>query len=799
MGIAQSVSRTRAKIKSLFYKRGYVYAGAATVLLAPSLSYAARFSLNPLDWIVDFFTAMFTSIAQAIYGFGFVLLSLAMFMSKMVITVGTDPTNTMYQQLVVSTDTIAYSIFGVTLLVAIFATTFNVGLKEWTLSAMVPKLALTIFMMIISRPLAAVIYDLASVMVNQIIGTQSMTEVLMATYSGIGTGSNVVVAFLSIFVAIIALLIMICACAMLAFRAVVVMLCIILAPLAFACNVLPWTKSVYSTWWKEFTKWVFFLPIFVLVLFVGQLITFGASKTSLVGTAKTLVSQKGKQFIQDEIVTGGKYPWATDNSKSFGMGGGIDVMAGGAPKSIIEIFDPVSYYLLFAGLVATIAAIFLPLKFLGGAAAAIGKAGQGMVTNKAKSLGGMVMKEGSKAMNKSGIPWNERVHSGLGGEAAANSDNFGKRILGKASAIVLGVNDGDAEKRQAGDEELVTKEASFDPMGRERLRVLTDKDGDYKFKGDQAFAHMGKETEAGYEYDRHGVITDVPIKDEYYKDFKTKDMQELFIKEENSHHGGPVLTDEERSKVSRWTAKNGRLQRKASDMGDSRVTSAVIRANGKDYKDLLAGNMGKNFAAEKRRAEKLRASNPGDLQTGAEADNIIFDASKTFTDNTGKINPEHMALVDFSQVTDFSQFSQEQTETINTRVAAASTHMDRSGKVTADSKKVLGAFEKSAKREKSKSAAQTEAMIEEVSKAQEEAEPINRAQIDAAKAATAAAAAHAAAAATATEKAAAAKQAKFEEAEKRATIDETRAAGPAHATVEEQDKATAINKQIDDL
>ena len=391
------------------------------VLLTPMISFA--FSLNPFDYFLSMAAAICINIANVLYGFGYAILSLGMLFSKLLIT--DSMSSPIMADLNNNVNVIAYSVFGVTLLLTIVATTLGVNNKDWAANTMIPKLALTVFLMIFSRPIAAVIYDLGSVLTNTInpdwwntaMSTTAWTKALQ------GGGMNIITAILALIVAIVALIIMIIGFVILIFRAVIIMLLIILAPLAFAMNVLPWTKSVYTQWWSNFTKWVFYLPIFVLIMKIGQIVTnMSASPNPALAN-----------FINTNLIT-------PLNS--------LPLPAAGAATSLGIVFttsfwttllDPSGYLMLFAGLIITAAALFYPLSLMGGIAASVGKSAQNATTKKAaelgKTAGGSLTKSAGRAignkMGSEGKPFGETANKLMKGDEMAQSKNPVIRALGE--------------------------------------------------------------------------------------------------------------------------------------------------------------------------------------------------------------------------------------------------------------------------------------------------------------------------------------------------------------------------------
>ena len=376
------------------------------VLFTPMITFA--FSLNPFDYLLGLVAAIFLSLANFLYGAGYAIMSLGMVFSKFLISdsVGSGAMNVLNGNI----DVIAYSVFAFTLLITIIATTLGINNKDFAANTMIPKLALTVFLMIFSRQIAAVVYDLAGVLTNTINPDWWNLE-LQGTAWKTATGGgamNIITSIFALLVAAVAFIVMLIGFIILMFRAVVIMLLIILAPLAFAMNVLPWTKSVYTQWWSNYTKWVFYLPIFVLIMKIGQIVTNMAATPN-----PALQIQLTK--VMSNVLSLPLPP--TGGPTSIGIGNWTNVFA--------TVLDPSGYLLLMAGLIITVAALFYPLSLLGGIAASLGKSAQNTLQKNAGKAAGAA---GSSLMNsiprgkyKDGTAkgsMGERAHRFFGGKKA---------------------------------------------------------------------------------------------------------------------------------------------------------------------------------------------------------------------------------------------------------------------------------------------------------------------------------------------------------------------------------------------
>jgi hypothetical protein len=313
------ISRTSLGSYKLIKNKFFITIAAITfisLILVPQLSYARCSLLNPLDcinpakWIENFFADLFFAVAGGIYRIGFFFVNWGVKETGVLIDQSFENDQTM--AVFATSQSLAFGIMSVALLISIFATTLKINIKQWQASTMIPTMVLAGFLIIFSKPIAGVVYDLGNVMYKEIstaatsgfgdfanlgAGTSELKDIFsketpftpprpgQPTCSTTASPSERTSfgGMLAIFVALIAFVAMIALCFILILRAIMIIVLVMFAPFAFASIVLPWTKKFHSQWWKQYTTWVFYLPLATFILFIGAQISLLARSLCYTG------------------------------------------------------------------------------------------------------------------------------------------------------------------------------------------------------------------------------------------------------------------------------------------------------------------------------------------------------------------------------------------------------------------------------------------------------------------------------------------------------------------------------------
>ncbi|MDD5693329.1 MAG: hypothetical protein WC437_02590 [Patescibacteria group bacterium] len=350
-----NVIKQTQKNKKLVFIFVFFISISLTILLLPQFAHA-----GPLAWITDplgsikaAFCSILDGMSEMMLRVGLAILALSLTVTETLIKSATQGANSAsFDASVTDVRNFAFGMMAIILIVISFSQVLNISKDKFGAKALLPKMFLASILMLFSTLICYVVYDVGSIMATSLVGNdisavvyQGATgkdnaadvlgpfEVILGDDSnGIknesnGNNENIMLHFAFMFVAFIGAIAYIILGIIMIFRSWAVMLFIVLAPLAFASLVLPWTSSWHKKWWAEYAKWVFFLPVSLLILKIGG---------SIIAT------------YNDSI------------SNLFGANGTLNAIVGATIAPLLE-----SLFMVIGSIITVVAAIFMPLKMLG--------------------------------------------------------------------------------------------------------------------------------------------------------------------------------------------------------------------------------------------------------------------------------------------------------------------------------------------------------------------------------------------------------------------------------------------------
>lgn len=171
---------------------------------------------------------------------------------------------------------IALSLLTLLLILVAFANILSINLEQYGLGKMIPKIIISIILTYFSLIIALFLLDLVSGLQALLVTkageglfqlSQQTNNTLEFT---IGDGASAIAE--ALFLAIMGFLILIaglCLLLLLLVRNAMLIILVAVAPLAFLCNILPFTEKYYKQWWASFWKWAFMGPAVLFLLWLS--------------------------------------------------------------------------------------------------------------------------------------------------------------------------------------------------------------------------------------------------------------------------------------------------------------------------------------------------------------------------------------------------------------------------------------------------------------------------------------------------------------------------------------------------
>jgi hypothetical protein len=169
--------------------------------------------------------------------------------------------------------TLSFANMILVIFLVVIALSIALGIKEYGSKKTFAKLLIVALLINFAPVVAGVIVDAANIVMNFFIkgitGGERLTNNLKAlgesltssflskTFTVTGQIDRLAEIVMLVFVSLVLTIILIAFAFLFAARYVVIWLLVILAPLAFACSILPGTQRIWKLWWSQFFKWVF--------------------------------------------------------------------------------------------------------------------------------------------------------------------------------------------------------------------------------------------------------------------------------------------------------------------------------------------------------------------------------------------------------------------------------------------------------------------------------------------------------------------------------------------------------------
>ncbi len=183
----------------------------------------------------------------------------------------------------ISVRNIALSLLVMALVIIAFANVLQINLEQYGVTRMIPRIIISIIMAYASWIIVIFFFDFTAAIQAQAIYLAGGIDIL-GTLSNFDTTvpkTGDIVTNLGIMIMVIIILLGVIACGIVLLFTLlirIVMLCFLLvvAPLAFILNIMPFTANMYKQWWSEFFKWMFMGPIAMAIIALGGLIAQNA-------------------------------------------------------------------------------------------------------------------------------------------------------------------------------------------------------------------------------------------------------------------------------------------------------------------------------------------------------------------------------------------------------------------------------------------------------------------------------------------------------------------------------------------
>lgn len=236
---------------------------------------------------------------------------------------------------------IASAVFVIIMLVMVISEAIGVGpFDAYTVRKMLPKLIVAIIFMQLSWAFLAWVVDffddvgkgLADLMYLPFGGTAKMQFGSLLSQAGVnglgaatvgwggliaGIGTAAFAPFSVLMAAFTAVSALLVGLATLIFRKILIMLCLLLSPVAFAAWVIPGTKKYFDLWYSNFTKSLAMFPLVVGFIAAGRIFAFvsGTQENGLIGFIIVLVGYFGPMFMLPKC-----YKWGGSLMQTAGNG-----------------------------------------------------------------------------------------------------------------------------------------------------------------------------------------------------------------------------------------------------------------------------------------------------------------------------------------------------------------------------------------------------------------------------------------------------------------------------------------------
>ncbi len=288
---------TKTKIISLIRSHKYLFLASlffvvtgVGIVFVPNITHASPIGNYFVSKLATFTVSTMVSAGIAIVRFGLMALTLSIEVSTKFIQliVAADSSNVStsltFKQLVDNLRNWALSFMGIIVIIIAFVQVIHYKVDEWGAKALLPKLFLASILTLFSTFICSVIYDAGLLVTNSITppgsegviaaSTKTLLDSFNITRGLFETSSdlqkNVIAAVIYVVLCLLIAIGYLIISIILFFRTIVILLLMIVAPIAFASMVLPWTNNLFKKWWSEYAKWVFYLPAAYLMLYLSS-------------------------------------------------------------------------------------------------------------------------------------------------------------------------------------------------------------------------------------------------------------------------------------------------------------------------------------------------------------------------------------------------------------------------------------------------------------------------------------------------------------------------------------------------
>ncbi len=200
--------------------------------------------------------------------------------------------------------TAANALFIIVFLVVIFAQATSIGLDNYTIKRMLPRLVAAAILVQLSFLICSLGVDIANILgqgvqglINGVLGASGVQyHAPSAAWLGIGAlvatvalagavlSGAVFLLIISAFIGVMAVFLTLIA------RQIIITFLIISAPIAFILWVLPNTQSIFTMWQKNFVKLLLMYPLIVLLLSASKIVAVVAAASGSLSNTHALTS-----------------------------------------------------------------------------------------------------------------------------------------------------------------------------------------------------------------------------------------------------------------------------------------------------------------------------------------------------------------------------------------------------------------------------------------------------------------------------------------------------------------------------
>ena len=180
------------------------------------------------------------------------------------------------------------SLLTLILILIAFANALQYNIEKFGLNRIIPKIIVAIILSYLSWAIAGFLFDLTNAFQNTAWEIANNQDLSAFTQGEIISSADAAAELAALVVAVVVMVI-VCFSIFALFitlivRVVMLSFLIVVSPLAFMLNILPFTEQYYKRWWKDFLKWMIMGPIVVMILAIGMVILNGNAAPGITGS-----------------------------------------------------------------------------------------------------------------------------------------------------------------------------------------------------------------------------------------------------------------------------------------------------------------------------------------------------------------------------------------------------------------------------------------------------------------------------------------------------------------------------------